>query len=108
MVLTQAGSSIESYSNADSTKKESLTVFFLVLQVCHLLMAGQVSSSVTGGQRLCMRHKLIERSLRQRKKEREWKEVLLFLFWGNWLANFYTQTGLFKVQEKKKKKSFGH
>ena len=42
-MLTQAGSSIESYSGGHPAKKESLKVFFLVLQVCHLLMAGQVS-----------------------------------------------------------------
>ena len=42
IVLTQAGSSIESYSGLHPAKKESLKVFFLVLQVCHLLMAGQV------------------------------------------------------------------
>ena len=41
-MLTQAGSSIESYSGLHPAKKESLKVFFLVLQVCHLLMAGQV------------------------------------------------------------------
>ena len=42
-MLTQAGSSIENYSGGHPAKKESLKVFFLVLQVCHLLMAGQVS-----------------------------------------------------------------
>ncbi|KAJ8303992.1 hypothetical protein KUTeg_017575 [Tegillarca granosa] len=41
--LSQAGTLIESY-NGQPVQKESLKVFFLILQVCHYLMAGQVKS----------------------------------------------------------------
>ena len=40
--MTQAGHLIESFSGSP-LHKEYLKVFFLVLQVCHYLMAGQVS-----------------------------------------------------------------
>ena len=43
--LSTAGSLIETY-NGQPVQKESLKVFFLVLQVCHYLMAGQVSGYV--------------------------------------------------------------
>ena len=42
--MSMAGSLIEHFSGAVA-HKESLKVFFLVLQVCHYLMAGQVSGS---------------------------------------------------------------
>ncbi|XP_014777387.1 MAU2 chromatid cohesion factor homolog [Octopus bimaculoides] len=42
-VLSMAGALIERYQGSP-TQKESLNVFFLVLQVCHYLMAGQVKS----------------------------------------------------------------
>ncbi|XP_033750418.1 MAU2 chromatid cohesion factor homolog [Pecten maximus] len=41
--LSTAGQMIETY-NGQPVQKESLKVFFLVLQVCHYLMAGQVKS----------------------------------------------------------------
>lgn len=41
-VLTSCGTVIGSYQGTP-TNKESLKVYFLVLQVCHYLMAGQVS-----------------------------------------------------------------
>ncbi|XP_059155921.1 MAU2 chromatid cohesion factor homolog [Physella acuta] len=41
--MTQAGQLIESFSGSP-LHKEYLKVFFLVLQVCHYLMAGQVKS----------------------------------------------------------------
>lgn len=41
--LSKAGSMIEQWTGA-SVQKESLKVFFLVLQVCHYLSAGQVKS----------------------------------------------------------------
>lgn len=42
-VLSEAGGMIESWTTpATATQKESLRVFFLVLQVCHYLMVGQV------------------------------------------------------------------
>ncbi|KAK3601195.1 hypothetical protein CHS0354_004395 [Potamilus streckersoni] len=44
--LSQAGSLIERYSG-QAVQKEALKVFFLVLQVCHFLMAGQVKSVKT-------------------------------------------------------------
>jgi hypothetical protein len=40
-VLTQAGSAIEQWSTGSVSSKESLRVFFLVLQVCHYLLCGQ-------------------------------------------------------------------
>lgn len=40
--MTQAGHLIETFSG-NPLHKEYLKVFFLVLQVCHYLMAGQVS-----------------------------------------------------------------
>ena len=43
-VLGHAGSAIEQWSTASVHQKESLKVFFLVLQVCHYLMCGQVES----------------------------------------------------------------
>lgn len=42
-VLNQAGSLIEQWSGG-VYQKEYLKVYFLVLQVCHYLMAGQVKS----------------------------------------------------------------
>lgn len=42
-VLSLSGALIEHYKGSP-TQKESLNVFFLVLQVCHYLMAGQVST----------------------------------------------------------------
>ena len=42
-VMTQAGSDIERYDHGGQPAlKEALKVFFLVLQVSHFLMAGQV------------------------------------------------------------------
>ena len=43
-VLGQAGSAIEQWAAPSVHQKESLKVFFLVLQVCHYLMCGQVSA----------------------------------------------------------------
>lgn len=43
--LTMAGQLIEVY-HGSPVQKESLKVFFLVLQVCHYLMAGQVGVSL--------------------------------------------------------------
>ncbi len=45
-VLSTCGSIIDNYTGSD-TNKESLKVYFLVLQVCHYLMAGQVKSVKT-------------------------------------------------------------
>jgi MAternally-affected-uncoordination protein len=42
-VLNQAGHLIETWTGA-AYQKEYLRVYFLVLQVCHCLMAGQVKS----------------------------------------------------------------
>jgi len=42
-VLGQASSAIEQWAAPSVQQKESLKVFFLVLQVCHYLMCGQVS-----------------------------------------------------------------
>ena len=39
--LSEAGRLIEQFSGTP-VQKESLKVFFLILQVCHFLMAGQV------------------------------------------------------------------
>ena len=44
-VLSLSGALIEHYKGSP-TQKESLNVFFLVLQVCHYLMAGQVSTDL--------------------------------------------------------------
>ena len=41
-VLSSAGAEIEKWSTASVSQKESLKVFFLVLQVYHFMMAGQV------------------------------------------------------------------
>ena len=41
-VLGQAGNAIEQWAASSVHQKESLKVFFLVLQVCHYLMCGQV------------------------------------------------------------------
>ena len=41
-VLGQAGNAIEQWAAPSVHQKESLKVFFLVLQVCHYLMCGQV------------------------------------------------------------------
>lgn len=41
-VLSQAGGLIEAMVSQHQLQKESLKVYFLVLQVCHYLMAGQV------------------------------------------------------------------
>eukprot|EP00918_Siedleckia_nematoides_P020020 GHVU01042675.1.p1 GENE.GHVU01042675.1~~GHVU01042675.1.p1 ORF type:complete len:604 (+),score=53.86 GHVU01042675.1:25-1812(+) len=43
-VLSTAGAQIESWVEGTAAQKESLKVFFLVLQVCHYLMSGQVKS----------------------------------------------------------------
>ncbi|XP_076102692.1 MAU2 chromatid cohesion factor homolog isoform X2 [Mytilus galloprovincialis] len=43
--LTTVSSLIDTY-NGPTIQKESLKVFFLILQVCHYLMAGQVRSSL--------------------------------------------------------------
>lgn len=42
-VLSECSQLVEAY-NESCSNKESLKVFFLVLQVCHYLTAGQVSS----------------------------------------------------------------
>jgi len=44
-VLGQAGTAIEQWAAPSVHQKESLKVFFLVLQVCHYLMCGQVAQS---------------------------------------------------------------
>jgi len=41
-VLGQASNAIEQWAAPSVHQKESLKVFFLVLQVCHYLMCGQV------------------------------------------------------------------
>ena len=41
-VLSAAGAQIEHWTHPSQAQKEALKVFFLVLQVCHYLMAGQV------------------------------------------------------------------
>jgi len=54
VVLGQASTAIEQWPAPSVHQKESLKVFFLVLQVCHYLMCGQVcthSSLVTTGTR---------------------------------------------------------
>ncbi|ELT89360.1 hypothetical protein CAPTEDRAFT_151038 [Capitella teleta] len=43
-VLSTTGAQIEQWAHPNLSQKESLKVFFLVLQVCHYLMAGQVKS----------------------------------------------------------------
>lgn len=43
-VLGQAGNAIEQWAASSVHQKESLKVFFLVLQVCHYLMCGQVKT----------------------------------------------------------------
>lgn len=43
--LSRAGAMIEQWTGP-AVQKESLKVFFLVLQVCHYLTAGQVCSSL--------------------------------------------------------------
>ena len=45
-VLGQAGNAIEQWAAPSVHQKESLKVFFLVLQVCHYLMCGQVLAFV--------------------------------------------------------------
>lgn len=43
-VLTLAGQLVEAWPGSSTSQKEALKVFFLVLQVCHYLTAGQVKS----------------------------------------------------------------
>ncbi|KAK2178726.1 hypothetical protein NP493_532g03030 [Ridgeia piscesae] len=43
-ILLSARVQIEQWVSSNPTQKESLRVFFLILQVCHYLMAGQVKS----------------------------------------------------------------
>jgi len=44
-ILLSARVQIEQWVSSNPTQKESLRVFFLILQVCHYLMAGQVRCS---------------------------------------------------------------
>lgn len=42
VVLSQANAMIEQWTTVSVQQKESLKVFFLIIQVCHYLLAGQV------------------------------------------------------------------
>jgi MAternally affected uncoordination len=46
VLMNQARASLDQWMTTSLSQKESIKVFFLVLQVCHYLLSGQVSKCV--------------------------------------------------------------